>query len=94
MVDLRCLRPLDTDMVVASARRTGRVMIVHEACRFGGFGGEIAAAVTESDAFYHLDAPICRVAGSDVPIPYNKTLECQVVPTLDRIVRAARDLAR
>ena len=92
VIDLRCLRPLDTDAIVASARRTGRVMIVHEACRFGGFGGEIAATITESEAFYHLDAPICRLAGRDVPIPYNKTLESQVVPTQDRIVEAARGL--
>ncbi len=89
VIDLRCLRPLDTDAIVASARRTGRVLIVHEACRFGGFGGEIAATVTESEAFYYLDAPICRLAGRDVPIPYNKTLESEVVPTQDRIVRAA-----
>jgi pyruvate dehydrogenase E1 component beta subunit len=94
VIDLRCLRPLDTDAIVASARRTGRVLIVHEACRFGGFGGEIAATITESDAFYHLDAPICRLAGRDVPIPYNKTLESEVVPTQDRIVRAARALVR
>jgi pyruvate dehydrogenase E1 component beta subunit len=89
VIDLRCLRPLDTDTIVASVLRTGRVMIVHEACRFGGFGGEIAATIAESDAFYHLDAPICRLAGRDVPIPYNKTLESEVVPTQDRIVRAA-----
>jgi acetoin:2,6-dichlorophenolindophenol oxidoreductase subunit beta len=92
VIDLRCLRPLDTDTIVASAKRTGRVLIVHEACRFGGFGGEIAATITESEAFYHLDAPVCRVAGRDVPIPYNKHLESEVVPTQDRIVRAARDL--
>ena len=92
VIDLRCLRPLDTDTIIASARRTGRVMIVHEACRFGGFGGEIAATISESEAFYHLDAPICRLAGRDVPIPYNKHLESEVVPTLERIVRAARDL--
>ena len=92
VIDLRCLRPLDTDTIVASAMRTGRVMIVHEACRFGGFGGEIAATISESEAFYHLDAPICRLAGRDVPIPYNKHLESEVVPTLERIVRAARDL--
>jgi pyruvate dehydrogenase E1 component beta subunit len=92
VIDLRCLRPLDTETIVASARRTGRVVVVHEACRFGGFGGEIAATIAESDAFYHLDAPVCRLAGRDVPIPYNKTLESEVVPTQDRIVEAARGL--
>jgi pyruvate dehydrogenase E1 component beta subunit len=94
VIDLRCLRPLDTDTIVASAKRTGRVLIVHEACRFGGFGGEIAATITESEAFYYLDAPVCRVAGRDVPIPYNKHLESEAVPTQDRIIRAARDLLK
>ena len=75
VIDLRCLRPLDTETIIASAKRTGRVLIVHEACRFGGFGGEIAATICDSEAFYHLDAPIRRLAGRDVPIPYNKHLE-------------------
>lgn len=93
VIDLRCLRPLDTDAIVASARRTGRVLIVHEACRFGGFGGEIAATICDSEAFYHLDAPVRRLAGRDTPIPYNKNLEAAVVPTLELIVQAARELA-
>jgi len=93
VIDLRCLRPLDTDAIVASARRTGRVLIVHEACRFGGFGGEIAATICDSEAFYHLDAPVRRLAGRDTPIPYNKNLEAAVVPTPELIVQAARELA-
>jgi acetoin:2,6-dichlorophenolindophenol oxidoreductase subunit beta len=93
VIDLRCLRPLDTEAIVSSARRTGRVLIVHEACRFGGFGGEIAATICDSEAFYHLDAPVRRLAGRDVPIPYNKQLEAAVVPTSELIVQAARDLA-
>jgi pyruvate dehydrogenase E1 component beta subunit len=94
VIDLRCLRPLDTETIIASAKRTGRVLIVHEACRFGGFGGEIAATISDSEAFYHLDAPIRRLAGRDVPIPYNKHLEAGVVPTHDLIARTARDLVR
>ena len=92
VIDLRSLRPLDTATLVASARRTGRVLIVHEACQFGGFGGEIAAAIADSEAFYYLDAPIRRLGGRDVPIPYNKTLEAAVVPTTESIVAAARSL--
>jgi pyruvate/2-oxoglutarate/acetoin dehydrogenase E1 component len=93
VIDLRTLRPLDTDTIVASARRTGRVLIVHEACRFGGFGGEIAATICDSEAFYYLDAPVRRLAGRDTPIPYNKTLEAAVVPTAELVVQAVRDLA-
>jgi pyruvate/2-oxoglutarate/acetoin dehydrogenase E1 component len=93
VIDLRCLRPLDIETIVASVKRTGRVLIVHEACRFGGFGGEIAATITDSEAFYHLDAPVRRLAGRDVPIPYNKQLEAGVVPTRELIARTARDLA-
>ena len=58
----------------------------------GDSAGEIAATIAESDAFYHLDAPVCRLAGRDVPIPYNKTLESEIVPTQSRIVEAARSL--
>jgi pyruvate/2-oxoglutarate/acetoin dehydrogenase E1 component len=75
-------------------KRTGRAMIVHEACRTAGYGAEIAATIADSDAFFHLDAPIRRVAGLDVPIPYNPVLEANVVPTLEKIIAAARDLVR
>ena len=94
VIDLRTLRPLDTATLIASARRTGLVLIVHEACQFAGFGGEIAAAVCDSDAFYHLDAPIRRLGGRDVPIPYNKTLEAAAVPTVESIAAAARSLVK
>ena len=94
VIDLRTLRPLDTDALIASAKRTGRVLIVHEACRFAGFGGEIAATIGDSEAFYHLDVPIRRLAGRDVPIPYNRHLEAGVVPTLELIVRTAREMVK
>ena len=94
VIDLRSLRPLDTAAVIASARKTGRVLIVHEACQFAGFGGEIAAAICDSEAFFYLDAPVRRLGGRDVPIPYNRTLESAVVPTYETIAAAARALMR
>jgi pyruvate dehydrogenase E1 component beta subunit len=92
VVDVRTLAPLDRQCIVDSVKKTGKVMIVHEACQTGGFGGELAAVIADSEAFFHLDAPIRRVAGLDVPIPYNPVLEANVVPTLERIIREARDL--
>jgi pyruvate dehydrogenase E1 component beta subunit len=92
VIDIRSLVPLDAGCIIGSVKKTGKVMIVHEACRTGGFGGEIAAVIADSEAFFHLDAPIRRVAGLDVPIPYNPVLEANVVPTFDAIVAAARDL--
>jgi acetoin:2,6-dichlorophenolindophenol oxidoreductase subunit beta len=93
VLDLRTLKPLDTAAIVASARKTGRVLVVHESPLFAGFGGEIAATVCDSEAFYYLDAPIKRLGGKDVPIPYNKGLEAAAVPTLERIIAAVRELA-
>ena len=94
VLDVRTLVPLDREAVVATARKTGRVIIVHEACQSGGFGGELAAVVADSEAFFYLDAPIRRLGGADVPIPYNPHLEASVVPTEERIVQAILDLAR
>ncbi len=93
VIDVRTLVPLDTRCIIDSVKKTGKAMIVHEACQTGGFGGELAAVIADSEAFFHLDAPIRRVAGLDVPIPYNPVLEANVVPTLERILREARDLA-
>jgi pyruvate dehydrogenase E1 component beta subunit len=92
VIDIRSLVPLDRQCIIESVKKTGKVMIVHEACQTGGFGGELAAVIADSEAFFHLDAPIRRVAGLDVPIPYNPVLEANVVPTLERIIREARDL--
>jgi pyruvate/2-oxoglutarate/acetoin dehydrogenase E1 component len=94
VIDLRSLRPLDTAAIIASARKTGRVLIVHEACQFAGFGGEIAAVICDSEAFFYLDAPVRRLGGRDVPIPYNRTLESAVVPTHETIAAAARALMK
>jgi 2-oxoisovalerate dehydrogenase E1 component beta subunit len=68
VIDLRTISPLDIDTLTASVRKTGRCVIAHEATRFGGFGGELAATVQE-ECFYHLEAPIQRVAGWDTPYP-------------------------
>ena len=94
VLDIRTLVPLDREAVVATARKTGRVVIVHEACQTGGFGGELAAVIADSEAFYYLDAPIRRLGGADVPIPYNPQLEASVVPTEERILQAIRELVR
>ena len=94
VIDLRSLKPLDEESIIQSAAKTGRVLIVHEAPRTGGFGGEVAAVIADSDAFDYLDAPIRRLAGRDIPIPYNRTLERAAVPQVEDIVAAARALAR
>jgi pyruvate dehydrogenase E1 component beta subunit len=92
VVDIRSLVPLDKETLIASAKKTGKVVVVHEACQTGGFGGELAAVIADSEAFFYLDAPIKRVAGLDVPIPYNPNLEAQVVPTEESIGAAIRDI--
>lgn len=94
VVDPRTLKPLDKDTIIQSVSKTGRVLIVHEACKTGGFGGELAAVIAESEAFDYLDAPIMRLAGRDIPIPYNPKLEYRAVPQTDDIIEAARQLAR
>jgi pyruvate dehydrogenase E1 component beta subunit len=70
------------------------VLIVHEAPITGGFGGELSGVIAESEAFDYLDAPIRRLCGRDVPIPYNRALERASVPQVEDIVRAARSLVR
>jgi pyruvate dehydrogenase E1 component beta subunit len=94
IVDPRTLKPLDVSPIVQSVKKTGRVLIVHEACKTGGFGGEIAALIAESEAFDYLDAPIRRLAGLDMPVPYNRELERRMVPQVEDIAAAARRLVR
>lgn len=94
VIDLRSLRPLDDATIFESVKKTGRVLIAHEAVRTGGFGGEVAARIAESEAFDFLDAPIRRLAGREAPIPYNRNLERSAVPQVEDIVAAARGLAR
>jgi pyruvate/2-oxoglutarate/acetoin dehydrogenase E1 component len=93
VVDPRTLNPLDKETLVRSVSKTGRVLIVHEAPVTGGVGAELAAVIADSEAFDYLDAPIRRLAGRNVPIPYNRTLEAAAVPQVPDIVSAARELA-
>jgi pyruvate dehydrogenase E1 component beta subunit len=93
VVDPRTLRPLDMETIEASVKKTGRVMIVHEAPVTGGFGGEVAARIAGGAAFEYLEAPIKRFCGLDTPIPYNRTLEYYTVPQPETIAAAARELA-
>ncbi len=94
VVDLRTLSPLDTATVVESVRKTNRVIIAHEAVRFGGFGAELAAQIQE-EAFDYLDAPVGRVAAPYSPVPFTPALESKYVPDAARIAAGVRDaLAR
>jgi pyruvate dehydrogenase E1 component beta subunit len=94
IVDPRTLRPLDTETIVQSVKKSGKVLIVHEAVKTGGFGGELAAVIAESEAFGYLEAPILRLAGKEVPIPYNRNLEYHAVPQVENIVEKARELVQ
>jgi 2-oxoisovalerate dehydrogenase E1 component len=94
VIDLRTLKPYDLPAIVASVKKTGRLLIAHEAPLLGGYGAEIAAAVAQSEAFSYLEAPIVRLGGADVPIPYNRTLERAATPQTQNIIDAARQLAR
>ena len=92
VIDIRSLVPLDKECLINSAKKTGKVLIVHEACQTGGFGGELVSTIVDSDAFFYLDAPVKRLGGLDVPIPYNPKLEAQVVPTEERIIAVLKEL--
>jgi pyruvate dehydrogenase E1 component beta subunit len=94
VIDIRTLVPLDKETLVASAKKTGKVLVVYEACQTGGFGGEIVSVIAESEAFFYLDAPVKRLGGMDVPIPYNPHLEAQVVPTEEKITAAVESLLK
>ena len=88
VIDPRTLRPLDLDTILDSVRKTNRLVIVEEGWPHGGVGANIAALVAEQ-AFDHLDAPIQRVTGADVPMPYSKRLEQSAIPHAEHVVSAA-----
>jgi len=92
VVDLRTLQPLDMDTILASVEKTGRAMVVHEAPKTGGIGGEIAARLAE-EAFRSLDAPVIRVAAPHTPVPFSPPLEEAYLPNAEKIVSAAQHLA-
>jgi 2-oxoisovalerate dehydrogenase E1 component beta subunit len=93
VIDLRTLAPWDRETVLASVRRTGRALVVHEAARTGGVGAEYAATIAES-CFDWLDAPVERLGALDVPVPYAAELERAVLPGATGIARQALRLAR
>ncbi|RYG26405.1 alpha-ketoacid dehydrogenase subunit beta [bacterium] len=91
VVDVRSLLPLDTETIYASVAKTNRAVVVYEDWRSGGFGAEIAARIGE-DCFDHLDAPVGRVGGLNVPMPYARVLELQCIPDENDVVAAVRKL--
>ena len=92
VIDLRSLAPLDEEAIVATVRKTNRVLVVHEDTRTGGFAGEIIARINER-CFEWLDAPVYRVTAHDIPLPYAPQLEDFVLPQTADIVHVARRLA-
>lgn len=93
VIDLRTLLPLDRGTVLASVKKTNKLLIVHEDTRTGGIAGEIAAVVCEG-AFEDLDGPITRVTGLDTPVPYSPPLEEKFLPNAEKVAAAARELAK
>lgn len=91
VVDPRTLVPLDEETITKSVAKTGHVVVVHEAVKRGGFGGEIASMIAESDAFDYLDAPIKRLGGAPTPIPYNPELEKAAIPQVPDIIKAVKE---
>lgn len=94
VIDPRTLVPLDERTIIESVIKTGRLVVVHEAVRRAGYGAEIAAAIAESEAFDYLDAPIQRVAAANTPVPYARSLEDAMLPSVSQIVAAARRAVR
>jgi 2-oxoisovalerate dehydrogenase E1 component beta subunit len=93
VVDLRCLRPLDKETILNSAKKTGKILVVYEDNLTGGFGAEISAIIAQ-EAFEYLDAPIVRLAGPDIPtMPYAPPLEHFYMPDAEKISAALRELA-
>ncbi len=91
VIDLRSLSPLDDEAILATVKKTGKVLIVHEDVRTGGVAGEIAARINES-AFDSLDGPVLRVTSLDTPVPYSPPLEEFFLPNTDKILAKAREL--
>lgn len=94
VVDPRTLKPYDAETLIASVKKTGRLIIAHEAPLIGGYGGEMAALIAQSDAFAYLEAPIVRLGGAECPPPYNRDLERAMVPQVAEMVAAVRKLVR
>jgi len=93
VIDLRSLNPLDVKTLIASIKKTGRAAVVEEGWKTGGVGGEIVSLIMEN-GFDYLDAPVRRISGQDVPMPYAKNLEKLAIPQLDDIITAVKDILR
>ena len=93
VVDPRTLIPLDKDLIIESVKKTGKLMLVNDAYKTGGFIGEVATIVTESEAFDYLDHPIVRLASEDVPVPYSRVLEQGILPDVAKIKAAIYKMA-
>lgn len=91
IVDLRCLRPLDMEPVLASFKKTNRAVVVEEGWKSYGVGSEIAARIYE-EAFDYIDAPVKRVAQKEVPLPYNRTLEQAALPQVEDVIAAVKEV--
>ncbi|MBC8460310.1 MAG: alpha-ketoacid dehydrogenase subunit beta [Deltaproteobacteria bacterium] len=91
VIDLRTLKPLDFDLITESVKKTNNVLIVHEACLTGGFGGELAARIGE-ELFDYLDAPVKRIGAKDVPIPFSPVMENFVLPQVSDIVDGVKSV--
>jgi pyruvate dehydrogenase E1 component beta subunit len=93
VIDPRTLVPFDMETIVDSVKKTGRCLIAHEAVERAGWAAEVAFEVSQT-AFDHLDAPVGRVCAANLPVPYTKTLESQVIPGLDDVVEGIRSTVK
>ena len=89
VIDLRTLRPMDTETIINSVKKTSRAVVVEEGWQQSGVGAEISARITEQ-AFDYIDAPVARVSGKDVPMPYAANLEKLALPSVAEVVAAAK----
>ena len=94
IVDPRTLNPFDDTLMIESVKKTGKALVVHEAVKTSGFGAELVSRIVESEAFDFLEAPVRRLAGLDIPMPYNRNLEQHAVPQVANIVDEVRKLVR
>ncbi|MEW9110400.1 MAG: alpha-ketoacid dehydrogenase subunit beta [Cytobacillus gottheilii] len=94
VIDPRTIVPLDKETIIESVKKTGKLIVVHEAVKRGGIGGEIVGVIAESEAFDYLDAPIIRLGGKEVPIPYNPNLEKAAIPQVPDIIAAVKKTVR
>lgn len=94
LIDPRTIKPLDLEPIIRSVKKTHRLLVVYEGCKTGGIGGEIASRIAESEAFFYLDAPIFRLGGLDIPIPYSRNLESHAVPQLNNILDEVRNIVK